>query len=524
MENKIALGNFKIVLSRTKAVLAGGKPVPDPFLTATSLEVFRDAVADGRRLLPARYQKRYVEVLADVLRQAEFALASTQPRDTRARRAIFEQLQVIFSILAAPIVQLRSSQYQRELKAFLAEISNIYRRFINDDQVQKGAKIKLLSPDLDPLAAFGHDAAGPFTLPASADLPVAIVSKPSNQRHFLPLWAADGHEVGGHDIYGAVDGFQRDLKQALETNLRAAFRSGRIQTSSKTVEVPGNGGLLAWLGGLLGFGNAKTISMEDFMVQVWSAWLNESAADHAGLVNLGPMYLDSLMLLLTALRPVEQLSTFSVFDRKVFATSDGFEEHPIDVVRALLNIEAIKRLQFAGKDAYARALTDRLLDICGGSLPKYVFWYDRNKQRVINVAFSDFQAVLPVIVETMLDAKLPALANQSFGEILNWLDSDETIVQAVAVKLVAGDTTFGDEVEARHVVAASMLALEKASKEKTDFAAAANDIHETGISMLKEMYDQQCILCSVTNPAPSSKPAPDLTRLFEHIHIKARVR
>lgn len=519
MANKIALGNFSAIVSRTKAVLSHAGPAPDPFLTATGLDVFRDAVADGRKILPARYQQRYVDVLAKVLKQAEFALATTHPRDAAARRAIFQQLQVVFSIVAAPIVQLRSWQHQRELKAFLVEVSNIYRRFINDEQVKKGTKIKLLSPDLDPLGAFGHDAAGPFTLPASPDLPVAIVSKPANQRNFLPLWAADGHEVGGHDIYGAVEGFQSDLRQALEANLRAAFQSGRIKTSSRTVDVPASGGFLAWL-----FGRSKPVSMEDFMVRVWSAWLGEASADHAGLVNLGPMYLDSLMLLLVALRPGGQLSTASIFDRKVFRGTGGFEGHPIDIVRGLLNIEAIKHLQFKDAGAYAQALSDRLIDVCGGSLPKYVFWYDRKKQRVIDVLLSDFQAVLPVVVETMLDARLPALGDQSFGEILNWLDSDEAIVRSVSAKLIAGDTEFGDEVEPRHVVSASMLALEAASTSSAEFTRASRLIHDTGIAMLKEMYDQQCLLCSVTMAAPRSEPEADLNRLFQHLHVKARVR
>jgi len=514
MANKVVLGNFSTMLSRTKAVLAQGKRIQSPFLGATALKVFKDAIADGRRLLPSRYQKRYVDVLEQVVQQAELVLLSLHPRDGSGRRIVFEQLQSVFSIVAAPIVQLRSHEHERELKAFLAEISNIYRRFINDDQVQKGAKFNILSPDLDPLGAFGYDEAGPFTLPASSDLPVALVFKPANEMGFLPLWAADGHEVGGHDIYGAVQGYEQDLTRALEANLRAAFRSGRIKTSVSKVSIPIRGGIFSR--------RTRSLSMEDFMVRVWKAWLNEANADHAGLLNIGPMYLDSLILLTSALRTGDKLSADSVFDLSLFGGSSGFAPHPIDVVRALLGIEAIKLLSFGDGAAYAKALTDRLTVNQGGALPSTVGWLDQKRSRVITVAVADFQAVLPVVAETLLKTRLPALANQAFGDIINWLDEDEKIVRAQAPKLTAGDTQVGEEVEARHVVAASMLALENASTGQ-DFVRKSAVVHDTGITILKDMYDHQCLLCSISGSAGSglgAAPVVNLTRLFKHVRSR----
>ncbi len=507
MASKFVLGNFSTILSAAKTILAQTKPVSDPFLGATSIDVFKDTVADGRRLLPGRYQQRYVDVLEQVVQQAQDALSTIHPRDGRSRREVFEELQVVFSIAAAPIVQLKSREHQRELKAFLIEISNIYRRFINDKQVSLGARIHILSPDLDPLGAFGHDLAGPFTLQASQDMPVAIVSKPANEMHFLPLWAADGHEVGGHDIYGAVLGFQPDLEKALEANIRAAFRSGRVKTSVNHVVVPVK---RSWF-----WGNTKKLSMEDFMVQVWKAWLSEASADHAGLLNLGPMYLDSLILLLCTARDGGQLSARGVFDAKLFPAAGGFEEHPIDVLRCLLMLEAIKLLKFSDGAAYVQAFAGRIKSVCGGALPATVHWTDRKQSRVLDIAVSDFQAVLPVVAETVLQAKLPSLANQSFGGIINWLDSDERIVAEVAQKLLQASTDVAIEVEPRHVVAASMQALERASNMYGNAVLSARTIHNTGATILQNMYDAECLLCV---GAPAAKtPAVDLKRLFKHI-------
>jgi len=514
MKTQVALGDFEAVLSRTQVILSTWNNVPNPFKDARDLSVFKTVVEDGRRLLPARYQGRYVNVLARLLNQAETALAHVSREDRTTRQSIFDTLSVLFTVLASPIVQLKSPALQRQLKAFLATISNVYRRFINDEQVRKGAKLQLLSPDLDPLGSFSRESVGPFTLPASDDLPVAIVSKPANQMNFLPLWSADGHEVGGHDIYGAVRGFSDDLTFALERNIRSAFRSGHIRTASKYVLVPA-GKLLFWT-------FYRRLSIEDFMVAVWRAWLSESAADHAGLVNMGPMYLNSLMLMVSAIRPGFRLTGTSLFDRNVFRRDSGFEEHPADVVRALLAIEAIRRLSFGNGNAYADALLERLLRIHKGLLPTTVDWLNRKGEIVISIPLADIQQLLPVVSQTIYEAKLPALGDQSFGSIINWEDSDERIVAEVAASLRKGDTAAGDSVKPRHVVAASMLAVEQASTEASDFAAACRLIHDSGISMLVDIYDEQCVLCSVTRPfnlAPP--PRVDMNRLFEQISTRA---
>lgn len=258
--------------------------------------------------------------------------------------------------------------------------------------------------------------------------------------------------------------------------------------------------------------------MEDFMVRVWKAWLPEASSDHAGLANIGPMYLNSLILLLSCVRAGGTLSDSGVFDRKQFGAASGFEPHPIDVVRVLLCLEATKLLRFADGKAYAQALTDRLLVNLGGSLPASIAWNDQQGNRAIDLPLPDFQAVLPVVAETMLATKLAALSNQAFGDIVNWSDADEALVQAAALKLAAGDTSMPSGVEARHIVAASLVAMESASL-KPKFSAAAASIHDTGIKVLKDLYDAHCLLCSIVSPSLPAATAPlvDVARLFKHV-------
>ncbi len=511
MSNEMTLGDFNILQARAKLALSTGKQVPDPFRGATTLGVYRHTVADARQLLPSRYQTRYVDVLEEVVNQAEQTLSSLHPRNGNGRRAVFEQLQEIFSNTAIPIVQLRSAKHQRELKAFLAVIGNVYRRFVNDSLVDKGARFNFISPDLDPLGYFGHNEAGPFTLPASQDMPVAIISKPTSEMRFLPFWAADGHEVGGHSIYGAVEEFHCELAAVLESNIRAAFRSKKIQTSAATVRLPGRG--------IFRFG--KTVSMEEFMVLIWKAWLAEASADHAGLGNIGPMYLDSLLLLLSCLRPNSVLSSTDTFDSRLFEDSNGFEPHPIDIVRVLMCTEALKMMNFSQGAAYADALTQRLLSNRGGNLPETVTWNDSKGAQVLAISLSDFQAVLPTVVSTILTAKIKSLANNAFGDIVNWRNSDEATVNALAATIATSGTPSLLHLEPRHVVAASMLAMEEASL-APGFSSVASSIHNNGISILQEMYDSHCLLMSILKPSPGSNTTPtvDMFRLFKH--VKAR--
>src|SRR5262249_45554584 len=150
----------------------------------------------------------------------------------------------------------------------------------------------------------------------------------------------------------------------LEANIRAAFKSGRVKTSVSKISVPYRGL----------FSRSKAISMEEFMVRVWKSWLPESSADHAGLCNIGPMYLNALIVLLSAARSHGALSRLGKFDQKMFGSLNGFEPHPIDLVRALLCIEAINHLRFSDGAAWGQALTDRLRLNQHGVLPVTVSW------------------------------------------------------------------------------------------------------------------------------------------------------
>jgi hypothetical protein len=471
--------------------------LPAPFANATSLTVFENAVADGKKLLPLRYQKPYVDVLEQAVLQAQVVLHSLTPRAVVKRKAVLTQLEMVFSALAAPIAQLRSGNHQKELKAFLAVISDIYRHFVDNRKIRSASKSKLLYPSLDPLGSFNSDSGtGPFTLAATAELPIALVSKPAPHMHFLPLWLVDGHEVGGHSILAGVEGFHTELGDVLEARLRAAFKDGSIETESKNVNFSTGTGTV--------FSGKTTVSMVDFMVKLWRQWLNEVTADGAGVLNMGPMFADGLILQLALDRPNWELTTNSVFDSR-----RGFSEHPSDLVRALLTIEMVRQLGTGKSNRYATALAERLDEI-QGAVADQIGWVSRNGAIACEVSLADMEAVLPIVADTILKSSLNALSGHSLIGIMPWTDADEKAVRAAASAMLKGDTDTQATLQARHVISGSLLAVERASFFADRFDAACDRVHATGVALLNDMYSNQCLLCNVQTLKGGAKDPADV--------------
>lgn len=511
MDKLIPLGSHPVMSKYISSALSRPSTLPEPFHGASRLDAFKAAIENGRQFLPARYQKPYVDVLNAALLQAEEALKPLGPRATARRQAVFAQLESVFTVLAAPIVQLSGSKYQKELKAFLALSSNLFRRFIEDEQITSATKLKLLYPNLDPLAFFTVDQSGPYALGATRELPLTIIAKPIAQATCLPLWLADGHEVAGHGIHNLVDGLQSDIQKAIRAAIRRAFDDKKVKTATQAVSLPARG--KTFFSGLLG--EQKTLSTRDFMCELFGAWVSEISADAAGLINMGPLFVDAGMLLLSGSRHNGGLSTTSEYDSQT-----GFAEYPMDLVRVMLTIEMVRKLPIKDAPVYASALHDRLVAIMGGALPTHVSWTRKSGSNVLNMPLADLRAVLPTVADAVLKSKLASLSNHSLTDVMTWTEADEQLVREVSLQLEQGDANVDIVVDARHIVSASLMAVERAST-KRDFAKTAERIQATGIQALADIYDSQCLLCLPSQKDASETDATtsltDLVRLVKEV-------
>lgn len=510
MNRYIPLGDYAAITARTREFLARKSTLPRPFAGASSLQVYKDVVEDGRALLPARYHQPYVDVLDQAVKQAETLLATLGPRAHVKRKAIFDQLESVFSVLAAPIVQLRSAGDKEDIRAFISVVSNIYRRFMDDSKIEGMAKTAFPWPELDPLAFFGPGGGGPYTLAPTAELPLAIVCKPQDQRGCLPMWLPDGHEVGGHVIHTAVSGLEKELSQTLEAAIKLAFEEGRIKAGS--VNMPRTTSLIRRSG-------VTTISLEDFMLKVWKAWAHETFSDVAGVLNMGPMFANALIIFLAVQRTTGGINPVSEYDKR-----SGFSDHPTDLVRVLLAIEVVKKLDFPDAANYANALLQRLKQAHKGALPQTIGWVDSSGAKVIEIPLSEMEAILPVVAEAMLNTPLESLSNRCPSSIVRWTKRDEELVRATVSPLIRASKQIDDAAEARHVIAASLLAFEKLATGRLDFDKLTENVHGTGISVLSDMYDQQCLLCAVPTykKAASSISLSDLARTAKKMKLRAK--
>ncbi len=174
------------------------------------------------------------------------------------------------------------------------------------------------------------------------------------------LWLADGHEVAGHGIHNLVDGLQSDLQAAIRKAIGKAFDDKKVKVSTTSIDLPARG--KTFFSGLLG--GQKTLTAREFMRELFGAWVSEISADAAGLINMGPLFVDAGMLLLSASRHSGGLSSSSEYDSQT-----GFAEYPMDLVRVLFNIEMVRKMPIKDAGVYAQALHERLVAIMGGALP-----------------------------------------------------------------------------------------------------------------------------------------------------------
>jgi len=177
----------------------------------------------------------------------------------------------------------------------------------------------------------------------------------------------------------------------------------------------------------------------------------------------------------------------------------------------------VRRLGIAEADKHADALGQRLEEVQEEPTDN-VCWVSRSGQRACEVQLSDLDAVLPVVADAILSTKLTALSGYSLLGIMPWNDSDEESVQAAASAMFKGKTETSVPLQARHIVAGSLLAVERASLSSARFDSTASLVHRTGIAMLNQMYADQCLLCNVQTlkgsaKDPSEVQLKDLVRL-----------
>ena len=514
----LGFGNFATTVKQLRSRLSQPVSVPNPFVAANAdgaaINIYKSTAQDGLVLLPSRYHAAYVNVLIGAVAQAEPIVNNSSLRNILKRKHVLAQLEEAFKVLAAPIVQLRSGKHESELKAYLALASNLYQRFISDEKIRQLNQNSGSWPELDPLGFFVDEpGSGPYTVVPSREMPLSLICKPAAQMFCLPLWVLDGHEVGGHGIHSILNGFAAEMADALEAAVAKAFSSGKLNLAGPNNKVSKRVHHLVQPSP-----RKRDLTAEEFTRHLARTFSLEFAADMAGVLNFGPMFANGLMLYFSADHKDSLLSHSGTLISK-----GSYDAHPSDVIRAMAAIEAVKQLKIAHGDRYVSDLTSRLNK---ASSPGSSFSFTtRDGSEVVSLPHSLIQALVPLLVDAALNTNLACLANRSLKEVLTWTDSDEKVVR----KLVTGITTSNfdsEDAEARHIVAASLQALELHSASSmagsNDLAKIAAKIQANGIKELKALYNDQCLLCAVPTYARSRRTETSLSDLIQRLRLSIK--
>jgi hypothetical protein len=518
----LGFGNFATTVKQLRSRLAQPVSVPNPFSSSASkaatgdneIDIYKTTAQDGLTLLPSRYHAAYVNVLINAVEQAEPIVKNGGLRNILKRKHVLAQLEEAFKVLAAPIVQLRSGKHETELKAYLALASNLYQRFISDEKIRQLNQNSGSWPELDPLGFFVDEpGSGPYTVVPSREMPLSLICKPASQMFCLPLWVLDGHEVGGHGIHSILNGFAAEMADALEAAVAKAFSTGKLSLPGPNNKVSKRVHHLVQPSA-----RKRDLTAEEFSRHLARTFSLEFAADMAGVLNFGPMFANGLMLYFSADHKDSLLSYSGNLIGK-----GSFDAHPPDVIRAMAAIEAVRQLKIAHGDLYVSDLTSRLNK---ASSPGSAFSFTTlDGSEVVSLPHAFIQALVPVLVDAALNTSLPCLAERSLKEVLTWTDSDESAVKKL-VTTITGTNFDSEEAEARHIVAASLQALELQSTSSvlsssaltsTDLAKVAARIQANGIKELKALYNDQCLLCAVPTYARSRRTESSLTDLIKRI-------
>lgn len=377
-----------------------GPPEPLPF------NVLRGRLQAARPKLSPLYRDAVCDPFIAMLNQlseSEFnEILLTDPPRERAAGLLFD--------IAQAILQRGEGFAPTALAAFQEVVSDLYDGFLS---VEDRAGIE--PPDLGvvpPLIKFGNPAFGPYTWPADATqifgLRAAIVSLPPvNGRRGLLAWSALSHEAAGHDILHADNGLLRETSRAVREALAAEVSTREL-------------------------------------APYWATRIDETASDVLGILNMGPAPAIGLIGFFRGLNAAFGGSA------KLRNNGPAGDVHPADILRGFLAAAVVRQLEFSDAAAWA--------DIIDAETQKDVTTI-RLAGRTVTPKVAKKSA--EIVARTLVTHPMVSLENHSFGQIQNWRDADEAIVQRLRVTLATTNplaNDLRDGIFAAHLVAAATTA------------------------------------------------------------------
>jgi hypothetical protein len=421
------IGNLGNCIKDIKKAALDNDPGPkDP----TNYSQLRGRLESSREKLPPLYRKNVFEPftreLGNLGQEGFSQILLDDPRREMAAGLMMD--------IAHSILQNGEGYNEKATDSFQEVISDLYAGFLSAED-RKGVKL----PDkgaIPPLVKWGNPNNGPYTWPVDATnnfgVRTGIVNlPPANSRGGLFAWAALGHETAGHDILHADTGLSQEMANAIYTSLHDENIGHKLP-------------------------------------EYWATRIDETASDVMGILNMGPSAAIGLIGFFRGLN--------FAYSGEAKLRNEGPEKdpHPADILRGYLASYTVNMLSFSGSAEWAKIIdaeTDRDLSTI------LIQEEEVDAQEAKNSA--------KIVAKTLINAKMESLDNHHLGEIQNWRNRDETIVNKLRTVLtMAGElpSQFASGIYAAHVVAAAVV-------ESVSRNADIPMLFDRMIGMLKIMHD-----------------------------------
>ncbi|WP_312117153.1 hypothetical protein [Brevibacillus reuszeri] len=390
----------------------------------------QERLHDAASSLPPLYREHvYHPFMQAMDKLTEAGFTSMMRRDPRKEREAG-----LFCDIAQAILQNKEGYEKEATDAFQEVVSDLYDGFLSEED-RKGIK----PPDqslIAPLVKWGRPHFGPYTWTVEAashfGIKTGIVNlPPANAHHGLLAWSALGHETAGHDILHADIGLLGELQKTVYDALWTELDNRAI-------------------------------------ADYWSLRIDETASDVLGILNTGPA---AGIGLIGYFRGLNQAYTGKAVLRN---TGPEADPHPADILRGYLAAETVRLLHFDFAEDWASALqeeTDK--DLTSITLGRAIVDVELIKQSAA------------IVAQAITQTRLKSLEGHAFGDIQNWHNHDERIVQEIRAHLESS-------VDVQDCIVSGMYAAHVVSAAVTGAIAGEVSVREafTGMtSLLKSMHD-----------------------------------
>lgn len=376
--------------------------------------------------LPLRYQDAYGhKLLARLENILETAMTNEQP--------------TLVATLVGAIYDHTVDALAPALRRFLAVNANLYGSFW---AAETRAQLNLpLIERLPPLATFkDHGDQGPFTITPDhmltlTDSAVGVVSLPGTYHAYPLLWGALSHEVAGHDLIHADVGLLAELTECVGAALAEA-----------------------------GFPAA--------IISLWRYWLDESAADVCGVLNLGPAFGLNLLLLLLLLNAQGPQALHGLRIQSTPGDASGMlDTHPTDLLRLYLVIGVVAHLPTLAQShrEAAVAMLEAATNFCTPTTNQFIlrgYLPQDDKTQPVPVRtypLSLLTQSAQVVGKTIAYTPMQAFAGYALADIETWDDEDEEITQTLVTAMQQNQSIVGLGDSAHALAAATQLLYQNAA-------------------------------------------------------------